>query len=89
MSGSGCWRVSGRANPRPLGKEHRRRGWGHGHPCAGIVGWPFLQLAENMGPCAPAIFIFKRRTEQIAKMPCFGTALCLCDDRIFFFFFSF
>lgn len=38
-----------------------------------------------MGPRAPAVFIFKRRTEQIAKMPCFGTAPCTCDRVIYFF----
>lgn len=81
MSGSGCWRMIGRASPSPIGK-HSQLGLSE----EVLWGWLFLQWGKtNVTICSCPLNI-RHWTEQTTKMSCFGNDPCWCYGRVIFFF---
>lgn len=69
MCGSGCWRVSGRANPSPLGKERRGRGWVTGRRRGGVGMAVSAVRRKQMGLSAPAVLILNVGLSRPHKCP--------------------
>lgn len=83
-SGSGCWRLSGRASPSPIGK-HCCRHQGRAATTKVIVGMAIFAVGrKQMCLFALAVLILNVGPSRPQKCHVFGNAPCSCYGRVIF-----
>lgn len=82
MSGSGCWRVSGRASPSPIGKHRRCRPGGHRGAIVGMA--VFAVGRKQMGLFAPVLLILNVGRSRPQKCPVLATPPVRVMVELFF-----